>query len=246
MKNFAYLFIVFVLASCTSDDAEIVEDGPNLLSTYIAGRTIEMGAVIACAASDNLNTDVVEVYFFPETGAVNFKLYETTTSALNPNDFSNYSVVAIDDTPFFNGTLRRFIQPLATEQWSIVTFELDGEIKLSNPIRTKNTSQPTLVSNQIDINQDESLMPLFSWNVNSEANNAIFFQVISTIDDTVLSGTYTLESNFQYYNTTNVVLNITEGVPQDLLLGQNYKITVMDVSEDNWVNELFIRQFTAE
>lgn len=234
------------MTSCVSDDINMLANNSNLLSTYIEGRTIEKGAVIACAASDNLNTDVVEVYFYPEAGAVNFRLYETKTSALNPDDLSNYSVAVINDSPLFNGTLRKFIQPRAIEQWSIVTFELDGEIKLSNPIRTKNTSQPTLVSNQIEINQDQSLMPLFSWNVNSEANNAIFFQVLSTIDDTVLSGTYTIDPNFQYYNTTNVVLNITDGVPPNLILGQDYKFTVMDVSEDNWVNELFIRQFTAE
>ena len=121
-----------------------------------------------------------------------------------------------------------------------------GEIKLSNPIRTKNLTQPSVFSNAIVINQEEALMPVFNWEANSGMNNAIFFQVLSTIDDELISGTYTYETHFQYYKTSNVVLNITDGIPPDLTLGQDYKFTIMDVSEDNWVNEVFISQFTIE
>jgi hypothetical protein len=119
-------------------------------------------------------------------------------------------------------------------------------VKISNPIRIKNLTQPTLFSNQININQQQFGMPHFSWNVNSEVNNAIFFQVLSTIDYDLISGTYTFENYFQYYDTSNVVLNITDGVPPNLTIGQDYKFTIMDVSEDNWVNEVFMSQFTIE
>jgi hypothetical protein len=221
-------------------------DNTNLLSAYTEGKTIEMGAVIACAGNNSEDADVVEIYFYPESNAVNYKLYETNSSEVDPNVFSNYQRLTLSDVPLFNGYLRKFPGRFASERWFIVTFEIDDEIKLSNPIRAKNVSQPTLFSNQININQEESLMPLFNWNVNSEADNAIFFQVLSTIDNELLSGTYTYENQFQYYDTSNVVLNITNGTPPDLMIGLDYKFTIMDVSEDNWVNELFISQFTIE
>ncbi len=246
MRYLKYILVVLVLTSCSTEDSSTLIDNSNLLSTYIDGKTIEMGAVIACAGNSNVDTDVVEIYFYPEDDAVNHKLYETNSSDLDPNDFSNYKLVNLSDVPFFNGYLRKFADVFASERWFIVSFEIESEIKLSNPIRSKNLSQPTLFSDEIEINQNKSLMPLFDWSANSEANNAIFFQVLSTIDNDLLSGTYTFESQFQYYKTSNVVLNITDGIPPDLILGQDYKFTIMDVSEDNWVNELFISQFTLE
>ncbi|BAO76048.1 hypothetical protein WPG_1818 [Winogradskyella sp. PG-2] len=235
-----------VLTSCSSEDSNSLINDPNLLSTYLEDKTIETGAVIACSANSSTNSEVVETYFYPEGNASNFKLYTTSSSDVDPNTFSNYRLVTISDVPFFNGYLRKFERLSTTEEWLIVTYELDGEIKLSNPIRTKNLTQPSVFSNAIVINQEEALMPVFNWEANSGMNNAIFFQVLSTIDDELISGTYTYETHFQYYKTSNVVLNITDGIPPDLTLGQDYKFTIMDVSEDNWVNEVFISQFTIE
>jgi len=246
MRNLTYVLVILFLTSCSTKDSSPITNSTSLLSAYIEDRAIEMGAVIACAGNNSVDTDVVEIYFYPKNNAVNYKLYETNSSEVNPNDFSNYSLVTISDVPFFNGYLRKFEYSFTFERWFIVSYELDDEIKLSNPIRTKNLTQPTLFSDQIDINQDQSLMPFFSWNVNSEENNAIFFQVLSTTDNSLLSGTYTFENQFQYYKTENVVLNITNGIPPNLTLGQEYNFTVMDVSEDNWVNELFILQFILE
>jgi hypothetical protein len=246
MKYLKYILIVLVLTSCSIEDSRTLINNNNLLSAYIEGETIEVGAVIACAGNNIVNTDMVEIYFYPESNAVNLKLYGTNSIEIDPNNFSNYNLVPLNNVPFFNGYLRKFTESFTSERWFIVSYEINDEIKLSNPIRTKNLTQPTLFSSQITINQEQFLMPLFSWEVNSEANNAIFFHVLSTIDDNLLSGTYTFESQFQYYKTDNVVLNITDGVPPDLILGQDYKFTVMDVSEDNWVNKLFIMQFTSE
>jgi hypothetical protein len=243
MKRLKYILVVFFLTSCATDDSV---NNADVLSEYIENRTIEMGAVIACAGNSSDNTDIVEVYFYPENNAVNYRLYETNTSDLDPNDFSNYKRVTLSDLPLFNGYLRKFPGTFTSERWFVVTFEIDGEVKLSNPIRAKSITQPTLFSNQVEINQEQALMPLFSWDINSEANNAIFFQVLSTIDNDLISGTYTFENQFRYYDTSNVVLNITDGIPPNLISGQDYKFTIMDVSEDNWVNELFILEFTVE
>ncbi|WP_299361605.1 hypothetical protein [Winogradskyella sp.] len=239
------IIITLLLASCSSDDANNPEVD-NSLSSYIEGRSFEVGAVIACSGNDVVNPNNVEVYFFPESNSENFKLFQTNSSNLDPNDFSNYDLLVIDDEPFFNGTLRKYVGFFDSERWFIVSYEIDGDIKLSNPIRIKQMTQPTLFSEDILVNQEQSQMPIFSWDINSETDNAIFFQVVSTVDDDLISGTYTFENQFQYYNTSNVVLNITVGTPPDLVLGQTYKFTVMDVSEDNWVNQLLVTQFTVE
>ncbi|WP_400076501.1 hypothetical protein [Winogradskyella sp. R77965] len=246
MKILKCILVTFLLISCSTEDASTLQKNDSVLSAYIEGEIFETGAVIACAGNDILNPDTLEIYFYPESDTSNYKLFETNSSEVDPNDFSNYTLITLSDVPFFNGYLRKFVGSFASERWFIVTFEVNNEIKISNPIRAKNNSQPTLFSNQIDINQEEPLMPLFSWDVNSEADNAIFFQVLSTVNDDLISGTYTFETQFQYYNTSNVVLNITNGTPPDLMLGQDYKFTIMDVSEDNWVNEVFISQFTLQ
>ncbi|NRD19272.1 hypothetical protein HNV08_04365 [Winogradskyella eckloniae] len=242
MKIIKCFVVLLLFASCNTDD---VKD-ENSLSDYLENRTVENGAVIACAGSMEDNTNSVEIFFYPESGASNFGLFETSSSAVDPNDILNYNRIVLDDIAVFNGYLRKFEGHFNEERWFIVSFELDGEIKLSNPIRIKHITQPTLYATQISINQDTSLMPLFTWNVNSEENNAIFFEVLSTIDNDLWSGTYTFETQFQYYNTANVVLNITNGTPPDLVLGETYKMTIMDVSEDNWINEIFVSQFTAQ
>tara|TARA_R110002033_G_scaffold24686_4_gene57717 strand:- start:7486 stop:8226 length:741 start_codon:yes stop_codon:yes gene_type:complete len=246
MKKLKYILASLLLSSCSTDDANTLINQSESLINYIEERTVENGAVIACAGNTIDNTDIIEIFFYPKDGATNYRLYETSSSDINPNDFINYNQIALSDVAVFNGYLRKFVGDFNTERWFIVSFEIGDEIKLSNPIRIKNLTQSTLYSNQININQEEAQMPFFSWNVNSEVNNAIFFEVLSTIDDDLISGTYTFETQFQYYDTSNVVLNITNGTPPNLVLGEDYKITIMDVSADNWINEIFVSQFTIE
>ena len=245
MKRFL-IILCFFLASCSNDDAGLTERD-NSLSTFIENTTIEIGAVIACAASDIDNTSQVNVYFYPESGAENFRLYETEFVDLNPNDLSNYMLSNSSDDPFFNGFLREYVINPNQEKWFIVTFTLDNEIKVSNPIRSKQLSKPTSFNEGILIDQNSAQMPVFTWEDNPVGDNAIYFQIVSNQQDDVFSATYTFENQFQYYNTSNVVLNVTEGQPQDLIVGVDYKFTLMDVSEDNWVNTLTLKKnFTVE
>lgn len=246
MNKIKYILVALFLSSCSTDDANTLIDQSESLINYIEERTVENGAVIACAGNTLNDTDIIEIFFYPEDGATNYKLYETSSSDVNSNDFINYNQISLNDVAVFNGYLRKFVGNFNSERWFIVSFEIGDEIKLSNPIRIKNLSQSTLFTNQISINQEETQMPLFSWNVNSELNNAIFFEVLSTIDDDLISGTYTFEAQFQYYDTSNVVLNITNGTPPSLIVDEDYKMTIMDVSADNWINEIFVSQFTIE
>lgn len=242
------LTFFITLFSCQSDDVETPINLENTakLSTIIANQTIETGAVIACAASDANGAEVVHVFYYLEEGATNVQFFETNTTEVNPNDYSNYRKLNLPSTPLFDGFIYQFTRPFAHDQWIIVAFELDGELKLSNPIRTKNNSKPTLWTDQVLVNQEVSKMPKFSWEADATGDNAIYFQIVSTVDNGLLSGTYTLDNQFQYYNTSNVVLNISEENPVELTIGNSYKFTMMDVSEDNWVNTAIQSIFIAQ
>lgn len=242
MNKIKYIIICFaVLLSCSEDNDDVLQT----LEAYTQDRVFEIGAVIACAASDK-NTGDILAFYYPKQGASNIRYYETNTTELDENDFSNYTINTPNKEPFFNGYLGKFTQNGSIEKWIIITFELDGEIKISNPIRSKQNSKPTVWNDEVNINQSESGMPNFMWADNPVGDNAIYFQIVSDENNNLLSGTYTYENEFQYYNTSNVVLNVTIETPPDLVLNENYNFTLMDVSLDNWVNWVIEKPFIAE
>jgi hypothetical protein len=236
MKLLKFVCLILLITGCQSDEPPIITS--NILSDVLNNSSFEVGAVIACASSDIDTADQANIYFYPQDNASNFRLYQTESLTVNPNDFSNYTIVEDLDFPIFNGFLRQFSRILVEDKWYIVTFNIGNEIKVSNPIRTKLFSKPTVFSQDIFINQESPQMPIFSWETNIGDDNAIYFHIVSDLQNNVFSATYTTERNFQYYNTSNVVLNVTEGNPPDLVLGLNYNFSLMAVSEDNWVNAL--------
>ena len=76
--------------------------------------------------------------------------------------------------------------------------------------------------------------------------NEIYFQVLSTSENDFLSGTYTFDTWFQFYNLDNVVLNITTESKPSLDIDKEYNFTMMGVSIDNWVNLVIQKSFTAQ
>lgn len=225
-----------------SSDSTIIE---NTLAEDIANKSIEKGAVIACAASE-VDTNSILAFFYPKNGATDIKYYESSSANIDENDFSNYIEVSLQREPVFNGYLEKFVTNSLNEKWIIITFELDNEIKISNPIRTKHLTKPSIWNSDVTIDQSESTMPKFIWVANSVGDNAIYFEVLSDSNNNLLSGTYTYENNFQYYNLANTVLNITTQEPPVLIPGNPYNFTLMDVSEDNWVNLVVERTFIAQ
>ena len=242
IRKYHLLICCFLLLSCFNDTDDVLT---GTLSSYTKGVNIELGAVIACASSDEITNEIL-TFYYPEAGAKNVRFYETSSIEVNPNEFLNYKQIFLESEPFFNGYLGKFTQASATEKWIIITFELNDEIKISNPIRTKQITKPTIWTNDVLISTLDPLMPNFSWEDNPFGDNAIYFQIISDIQNNLLSGTYTLENNFQYYNTNNVVLNITTQNPPALITKTKYNFTLMDVSEDNWVNWVVQKSFDTK
>jgi len=242
MKSIKIIVICLFILSCSNDNNDILE---QTLSAYVQGRTTELGSVIACAASAK-DSESILTFYYPEKGAVNIRLYETKSADFNPDDFENYNLVTVKSEPFFNGHLGKYKHSAVDEKWIIVTFELDNEIKVSNPIRSKQMTKPTLWNDEVVIVETPPSMPVFRWEDNAVGDNAIYFQVISDSQNNLLSGTYTYENLFQYYKTDNVILNVTTQTPPDLVPKASYNFTLMDVSSDNWVNWVIQKPFEAQ
>jgi hypothetical protein len=241
VKYFKHIIICFVILSCSQDK----DDDTQSLATYIQGKTTKKGAVIACAASHNVTGNIL-TFYYPEEGATYVRFFETISTDLDENNFSNYHPVSLNSEPVFNGHLGVFEQDASHEKWIVVTFELNNEIKISNPIRSKQITKPTLWNDDVSINQSQLGMPFFNWMDNPVGDNAIYFQVLSDAQNNLLSGTYTYENEFQFYKTDNVVLNVTTQPVPDLISQDIYNFTLMDVSEDNWVNWVIQKSFTSE
>jgi hypothetical protein len=242
MKSIKTIVICLFIVSCSNDYNDILE---QTLSAYVLGRTTEVSGVIACAASAKDSGNIL-TFYYPEEGAENVRLYETKSADLDQNDFSNFQLILLQNEPFFNGHLGKYEHSSVNEKWIIVTFELDNEIKISNPIRSKQITKPTLWDDAVLIDEPQSGMPNFQWEDNPVGGNAIYFQVVSDSGNNLFSGTYTYENRFQYYRTDNVVLNVTTQAPPALVSKTLYNFTLMDVSVDNWVNWVVQKSFEVQ
>ncbi|SDX15756.1 hypothetical protein SAMN05444411_103225 [Lutibacter oricola] len=244
-KRFIFTLITVLFLTACSDKGEPALY--NNLETYVElNSTLELDEVIACAASDKTNNNISYIFYYPIPGATDIQYFETTTLEVNPNDFSQYFPIDYQQEPVFNGYLERFVRDSDKEVWSIVTYITNGKLHKSNPIRLKHQTKPTEWTSNVNIDFTESTMPKFSWEDGTIKENAIYFEVISDEDNNLLSGTYTYDKWFQYYNLSNTVLNVTRTTPPNLIVNNEYNFTLMAVSEDNWVNLVIQKTFTAE
>lgn len=210
--------------------------------------------LIACAAGGQEgfleNPDFpVSVFYYPLPGASEYRYFETDDLSADPDDFSLFKEQVLEDRPVFNGYLRRFLHiPTPKDTWGRVVYFTPDSLHISNAIRLKEQSKPTEFAPQnVSIDLSTPTEPVFSWQEGRTPENAIYFQVISTEAGDLISGTYTYEKQFQFYDLSNVVLNIRDITPPPTLLpGNTYNFTLMGVSEDNWVNLIVDSLFVAE
>lgn len=232
MLRFCPPIIALLILSCSTDAENIL--APTLDSS-LASKEVVLDNVIACAAS-NADDEFISVFFYPRPNTSNFRYFETEDATFDKNDFDNYIPVDFPIRDVFNGFLKKFEVAAVNEKWVIVAFDEGGKTHLSNPIRLKQNTRPTeYISRNVAV-EAATNMPSFEWQEGRYNDTKIYFHVISDAANNLLSGTYTFERNFQYYNLDNVVLNVTQGTPPTLKLGATYNFTLLGVSEDNWVN----------
>ena len=244
VKNLLLIvFVTFFVFSCT-DDTDITV--PRNLQEYIdASSNNGLGDVIASAASSDGDTSLSYIYYYPEAGAEDIRYYEADSLNVDENDFSNYRRQNLTVTNIFDGKLQRFSRTGDDENWCLVTYVLDGELHKSNPIRLKNATNPTSWTNEVDIDFTETLKPTFTWSDFDVTDNVIYFEAISEVeDDSFVSGTYTLDKTFTYFDAADVEININVPItPEDLVEDTEYLFTMMAISDDNWINTVIEETF---
>ena len=247
-KIFLFLFAP-IFIGCESDlsllESRAVEPITNL-AALTDGRQVVLDDVIACAVS-NEDHNVVSIFLYPRPGVTNINFFQTKDATVAKDDFSNYTLGSAQALDVFNGFLLKYEVVPPEEQWVIVSFEEEGSLHLSNPIRLKHRSKPTEYLDENITVDNSSAMPIFTWQDGAFDDSAIYFHVVSDAANDLFSGTYTFDRSFQYYNVSNVVLNITEVIPPpDLLVNTEYHFTLLAVSEDNWVNLFAATPFTID
>lgn len=246
-KSLGFVLAILLLISCTKEKVIIV---PENLQEYLnLNLGLQQDEVIACAASDEFDTAISYIFFYPIEGATEIQYFETENTQVDEKDFSLYKKRELPKEGVFNGYLNRFIRNDTKEVWSIVTYKTNGKLHKSNPIKLKHQTKPTEWNDKVSVGyvlNNSVNSPKFNWQDGIYKENAIYFQVISDEKNNLLSGTYTYDKWFQYYKLDNVVLNITTKEPPALEKGSQYYFTMMGVSLDNWVNLVIFKRFTAQ
>ncbi len=248
MKNLIYLVLVLFLLSCNKD--KVLDE--SILADYIElNNSLEVADLVACAGGrenglTGIPSEPTDLFFYPIKGATDFRYFEAENIA-DSSDFSKYIAKELKDEPIFNGYLWKFNnEPFSGERMGVVTYKTPGKIHVCTPIRQKTNVKPTEVNPELVAVFENGVSPSFSW-VDGQINeNVIYFQVISDLENNLISGTYTIEKEFTFYDLSNVVFNITDptSTPQ-LEPNQNYKFSIMGVSEDNWVNFFVEKEFST-
>jgi len=201
-------------------------------------------------------TEPVSVYFYPKANASDIRIFEAPSVQTDTLDWAKFREIRWPVEPVFNGYLRRYATDyLQKETWLVVTCLTDDTLHTSRMIHLKTASQPTIMDPDGIVAKAESgAQVLFSWKGDSSTTDiappviedAIYFEVVSDKNGNLISGTYTREPQFEFYNTKNVAINIRDiNPPPTLKSGQTYDFMVMAVSADNWVNRLLKQTFVA-
>ncbi len=238
------ILCVFALFGCSDDDLPTSQTLKEYLDSKSDLPIID--ELIACAAGgeagflDDPQLPLSVILKPHDLGISDLRYFESQSTDIDPNDNSLFFEKTPQKELLFNGFLERFMLPTPEEDtWAKVTFVANDSLWSCKPIRLKYLEQPSSY-NSIFFGLINSTNPAFTWSDTLGFDNAIYFQMISEKDGPVISGTYTTETNFKFYDLSNVVLNVSPpNVPSSLDTMKEYTFTLMSVSADNWVNSLY-------
>lgn len=244
MKHTYFLFFFsfsMFFFSCSEDSDSTT---PRNLEAYVASiSNKELGEVIAFAAS--ASESLCYIFYYPEEGATDVRYYEADSLNVDETDFSKYRRKELTKAAVFGGKLERFSRSNTQENWCLVTYMVAGKLYKSDPIRLKNETSLTGWTDVATIEYPETFTPNFTWSDFGITDNAIYFEAISTTAaDEFVSGTFTYDKVFNYFDTSNVVQNINiPETPGSLVKDTEYLFTMMGISDDNWVNLVIQKTF---
>lgn len=250
----SFFFLLVLIYSCTENDVQTVKTDVSLAKYLQDNKQFTTSDVlIACAASQpTTETDYaqfpISVFFLPVTGASDFRYFESDEVSIAIKDYAKFNEKPVTSDPVFNGYLRRFKNStIKQDVWGIVTYKVGTVIHICRAIRIKHYTKPTQFAPELVTVTNDATFPEFRWTDGVIAENEIYFQVVSNTAGDLISGTYTYEKKFKFYDLTNVVINIRDVNPKPLLAAKtNYNFLLMAISQDNWVNLISIKPFVTE
>jgi hypothetical protein len=253
MKNIAFILLIgFCFYSC-SDDLPLTGFS---LETYIDHyeELALSDELIACAAggqSGILDDEIypISVLYYPLTDAEDIRYYETEDLSADPEDLSSYEEVSLPSEGLFDGFLGRFLLTnIPEDKYVRVSFKTIDTLWYSMAIQLRTNEKPSIYNpNLCAVDLSDKFQPILTWEEGNSTENIIFFQLLVSENNKVYSGTYTEDLNFQYYDVSNVVFNVTriEPVPS-LGEGEQLRFVLMGIGSDNWVNLISDISFTVE
>ena len=240
-KKIIFLLVCISVFGCSEDtDISVAR---NLQEYIDENSNVEENSIFACAANAASNTSLAYIFYYPEDGASDIRYYELTDASLDKNNFTNYRRESLNSQAVYGNKLGRFSRFSSVENWCLITYVIGGVLRISDPIKLNNTSKPTVYSDDVSINYKTTLEPNFTWEDSATSESIRYFQVFTDEEDTFISGTYTEDTFFQYYDETNVTLNINDAIPADLVADEIYNFSTLGIDADNWVNIIIEEQF---
>jgi len=244
-------FFLLIFIACTKNDTS-----PNMsLQSYLDQNPqwIPFEELVACAAGGQQDflddpDEPLSMFFYPKLYSTNFKYYETITAQGDPANLSLFIEKEIDFEPLFNGFMSRFPLPMPKEDvWARVSFISNDTLWYCKPVHHKIHEKPTQFAAELmEINLENKLHPIFTWDDGIIKENIIYFQIIVDERGDAISATYTEDKRFQFYHTDNVVFNVTRPGPVlPLESDKQYSIVLMGISQDNWVNLILQKAFST-
>lgn len=235
MRIAAIILGVLVLASC---DKKPVQSDLEQFITENQGRSEDF--LIACAAGnmEEFMGDAerpISIFFYNVDGASTASLYVKSEEG-KPEEYCYYSKVDMFPESMLNGRMGRFpVSKDFTDKWVIVTYTTGTTYHVSDPILLRADTHPTIdISNKI-VAMGDSLQPEFNWHADPIKGNVIYFSLISNSANDFVSGVYTEDKMWDFYDLTNVVLNVTPTMNPTLNSQDSYVYTNMGVGQNNWV-----------
>ena len=235
MKLVPIILGLLVLASCNKKPEQ------SDLERFIAdnhGRSEDF--LIACAAG-NMNSFMgdsetpIHVFFYNVDDAASAMLYVKSEEG-NKDELCYYSQANKVPESLFNGRMGRFkVSNEYAGKWVVVVYNTGTSYHISDPILLRADTHPTFDITSKIVVQGSPLQPEFNWFSDYVKGNVIYFSLISNSNKDFVSGVYTTEKAWNFYDLSNVVLNVTPEMNPMLDSQESYTYTNMGVGIDNWV-----------
>lgn len=245
-----YAGLIIIMVSCSKE----VSPPANTLQTYIDDHPEWQphNELVACAAGgqEGFLDDPeapLSMFFYPKLYSTNFTYYETNDGDVDPNDLAQFVEKEVAFEPLFNGFMARFPLPEPTsDRWGCVSFVSQDTLWYCKPVHYKMQSKPTIfTSDRMQIQLESDFIPTITWE-DQDRENIIYFQILVDERGDAISATYTEDKKFKFYDTSNVVFNVTRPGPVlPLQPNKEYSVVLMGISSDNWVNLIMQKSFTT-